>query len=107
MIKSKKSVRVKKCVDYTNGLLVQLRDPELVFGYLNEAIKEDDQRVFLIALRDVVMAQKGGMAGVAKRTGLNRQNLYRILSMDGNPRWNNLKANFDVLGLMVCLEYKK
>jgi probable addiction module antidote protein len=104
---SRKPEKGGKCVDYNEGLLVQLQDPELVFGYLNEAILDEDQRVFLIALKDVLMAQKGGMTEVAKGTGLNRQNLYRMLSAAGNPSWKNLKAIFDLLGLQVRLEYKK
>ena len=99
--------KVKKCVPYKEWLLKKLQDQELAVGYLNETILDEDQRVFLITLKDVLMAQKGGMSEVAKKTKLNRQNLYRMLSSDGNPRWNNLKAIFDFLGLQVRLERKK
>ena len=104
---SRKPKKGGKCIDYNEWLFGKLQDPELVLGYLNETILEEDQRVFLIALKDVLMAQKGGMTEVAKGMGLNRQNLYRMLSAKGGPSWKNLKAIFDLLGLQVRLEYKK
>lgn len=51
--------------------------------YLEAALEGDDPRVFLMALKDVAEAY-GGLAKLAKTTGLNRENLYRMLS-GGQP----------------------
>ena len=44
----------------------------------------DSEEVFLLALRDVAEAS-GGMANLARKTSLNRENLDRSLSKNGNP----------------------
>ena len=31
-----------------------------------------------------------GMAAVAKRVGIPRESLHRVLSVEGNPRWSTL-----------------
>ena len=68
---------------YENGLRLDLQDPAEAAAYLNAAIEDGDQQVFLLALRDVVEAQ--GMTQTARAAGLNRENLYRIRSVPGNP----------------------
>lgn len=95
-----------KATDYQDWLLKQLLDQEFALGYINATMDDEDSNVFLIALKDVLLAQEGGMASVAKKTKLNRQNLYRMLSDKGNPRWNNLKAIFDMLGYKLQLVKK-
>jgi DNA-binding phage protein len=39
----------------------RLKDPELALAYLNEAVNDEDQRVFLLALKDVIEANGGDM----------------------------------------------
>lgn len=92
--------------DYRQTLMQRLQNPELAILYLNEALKEKDQRIFLLALKDVLEAKGGGLALIAKEAQLNRQNLYRIFSKKGNPRWDSLTALFNVLGLQVHLSFK-
>ena len=36
-----------------------------------------------------------------KRTGLNRESLYKMLSEEGNPRLSSLSAIFDALGFKL------
>lgn len=97
----------QKHVDYQEWLLQELQDPKLALAYLNEALMDEDQRVFLIALKDVLEAQNENLTALAKAAHLNRQNLYRMLSSKGNPRWENLTSLFDVLGFQVQLSLKK
>ena len=103
---NKPKARVRS-VDYKEYLFEQLQDQEFALGYLNTCIEDQDARVFLIAIKDVLMAQKGGMTEAAKDTNLNRQNLYKMLSDKGNPRWNSLKTIFDSLGFGLQLVPKK
>ena len=84
---------------YLDDLHERLGDPNEALGYLAAAIEEGDVPTFLLALRDVVEAR--GIQKVAKATGLNRENLYRILSEQGNPRLSSLSAILDAMGLLV------
>jgi probable addiction module antidote protein len=93
--------------NYSDWLLEELQDPKLALAYLNEALKDEDQRVFLLALKNVLEAQGGDMSAIAEEANLNRQNLYRMLSTKGNPRWDSLTSLFNVLGLQVHLSQKK
>jgi len=89
-------------VPYEEGLRVDLQDPAEAAAYLNAAIEEGDQQLFLLALRDVAEAQ--GMARTARTAGLNRENLYRILSAAGNPQLSSLNILLHSLGLRLSVE---
>ncbi len=43
--------------DYQEKLIQDLQDPEEASLYLNEALKNEDPRVFLLALKNVCEAQ--------------------------------------------------
>ena len=92
---------------YEELLHSELKDPEVAVAYLNEALAEEDQTVFLIALKDVLDAWGEDMATLAKEAHLNRQNLYRMLSQKGNPRWNSLTSLFGAMGLQIQLTMRK
>ena len=94
-------------VDFQDFLTEKLQDPKLAVAYLNEALKDEDERVFLLALKHVITAHGDDLTSIAKEAQLNRQNLYRMLSEKGNPRWNSLTSLFDVLGFQVQLSIKK
>jgi len=91
-----------KVRDYKEHLLQQLQDPEEAAAYLNAALHEDDPHVFLMALRDIAEAQ-GGMSWLASQAELNRESLYRTLSLRGNPRFFNLIAVLDAVGLKLAI----
>ena len=81
--------------------LERLRDPETAAAYLSIAAKEDDLAAFLQALRNVTEAM-GGVSRIAARTGLNRQQLYRTLSRDGNPELRSLTKILDASGVRLA-----
>lgn len=89
-------------VRYEDGLLADLTDPGEAAAYLNAAIEAGDQQMFLLALRDVTEARK--ISHVARETGLNRENLYRLLSAAGNPQLSSLNALLHSLGLRLAVE---
>ena len=97
----------QKHIDYQDWLIDELKDPKLALAYLNEALKDPDQKVFLTAIKDVLEAQDGDMSALAAQAKLNRQSLYRMLSRKGNPRWDSLTSLFDALDLQVHLSFKK
>jgi len=89
---------------YEDGLRAQLADPAEAAAYLNAALDEADEQIFLLALRDV--AEVRGMAQLAKDTALNRENLYRMLSSKGNPQLSSLNTLLQSLGLRLAVEVK-
>jgi probable addiction module antidote protein len=72
-----------------------------VAAYLNAAASES-RDVFLFALRDVAEAHK--MSGVALAAGVNRETLYRTVSVRGNPTFTTLESILGAVG--VELHYR-
>ena len=89
--------------DYQVSLIERLRDPIEAAAYLDAALEDGDRAVFLLAIRNVIQAF-GGMTQIARRTGLNRENLYRVLSEQGNPELNSLEKLLKALGLRLAVE---
>jgi probable addiction module antidote protein len=92
----------KVTVKYETGLKAALMNPDEAAAYLDAALEENDQEVFLLALRDVVEAR--GFSRVAKDTLLNRENLYRMLSSAGNPQLSSLMTLLRSIGLRLAVE---
>jgi len=55
------------------------------------------------ALRDVAEAQKG-VGRIAALAGVNRENLYRMLSQKGNPRLDSLLPVLKALDFSLVVE---
>lgn len=92
-------------VNYDTGLHEDLLDPVEAAAYLNAALDDGTQSVFLMALRDVAKAH--GLTRLARETTLNRENMYRILSENGNPQFSSLKILLDSLDLKLAIEPKQ
>lgn len=80
----------------------QLRNPEVAAEYLNLALQENNPSVVLMALRNIAEAQEGGIAGLAARTHLGRESMYKMLSEAGNPKLSSFTRIIRELGL--CLK---
>lgn len=91
--------------DYEKGLLNRLQDTEYASEYLNEALKEGSQEMFMLALRDV--AKTKGIAQAARESNLNRETMYRMLSEKGNPNLSTLNKLLDTLGLTITIGMKE
>ena len=87
---------------YEDSLKEALLNPEEAAAYLSAALEENDQEVFLLALRDITEAR--GFTKMAKNTLLNRENLYRMLSSKGNPQLSSLTTLLDSIGLRLSIE---
>jgi probable addiction module antidote protein len=87
---------------YEDTLKIILADAEEAAAYLNAALDDGDQEVFLLALRDV--AEAHGMARVARSARLNRESLYKMLSPTGNPQLSSLNALLRSIGLRVAIQ---
>lgn len=99
---------MRRTKNYKEHLLERLQTPEDVAGYVNAALDlafaEQDIGTFLLALRDAGDAQ--GLGKVAEKAKLNRENVYRMLSDQGNPRLKSLFSVLYVLGLNLKVEPK-
>ena len=98
---------MSKTTKFNNYLIDSLKDPKEASAYLNVALeeyrKDNDAEFFLLALRDVAEA-RGGLGCLAQKTKLNRQNLYKTLSKEGNPQLITLGNILNGLGFHLSIE---
>lgn len=87
---------------YEDNLKKDLLDPVEAAEYLNAALEDGSQEVFLMALKDIANAK--GISEIARQTKLNRENLYRILSTQGNPKLKSLNSVLQSVGLRLSVE---
>jgi probable addiction module antidote protein len=77
--------------------LAWLKDPANAAAYI-EAVPEGDPAGLLQALRNVADA-RGGIARIAKKMGLDREALDRMLSKSSNPPLSSLLGTLNATGL--------
>ena len=87
---------------YEDNLKMDLLDPAEAAEYLNAALEDGSQEVFLMALKDVAKAR--GLSEIARESKLNRENLYRVLSEKGNPKLKSLNSVLHSVGLKLSVE---
>ncbi|KAB8333583.1 putative addiction module antidote protein [Scytonema tolypothrichoides VB-61278] len=97
----------KELRNHDEIVMEQLLNPEMAKTYLDVALEEYEQdgdlAFFLEALRNLVEA-RGGMTHLAEKTGLNRQNLYRALSQEGNPELRTISLILHNLGYRLSVQ---
>ncbi len=99
----KKTKKRVTWVPYDTVLQEILKDPAEALSYLQVSFEDEDPRIFLLALADVAKAH-GGLQVLAKKTGLNRESLYRTLSLKGNPKLQSIDAILHSLGMRLSVE---
>src|SRR3990167_5615922 len=93
----------KRTIKYHDTLIQALKDPKEAAEYLNSALEEGEPELFLLALRNVAEAF-GGMSKLSKKSKLNRETLYRMLSKKGNPALDSLTSLLKALGLKINVQ---
>ena len=78
-------------------------DPAFATQYLNDVLEEGDQADLLIALRQMTRAF-GGVPAIAEKAHLNATQLYRTLSVDGNPELRSLTAVLKAMGMRLAVQ---
>jgi probable addiction module antidote protein len=78
-------------------------DPAYAVELLNSILEDGDQGELLVALRQMAKAF-GGIPKVAEKAHLNRTQLYRTLSADGNPEIRSLAAILKTMGLRLAVQ---
>lgn len=98
---------LKNTASYHDELIESLKKPKEADLYLQIAMEEyqedGDTEALLVALRNIAEA-KGGMGQLAKRTHLNRQNLYHVLSEKGNPTLDTFGLILRGLGYKLSIQ---
>ena len=95
-----------KSRSYQEELIKALKNRKEATLYLNTALEEsmrgdkESQELFLRALRNVAEAQ-GGLGKLAKKVHIRRENLYRILSEEGNPELNTFTTILSAMGFSL------
>ena len=99
---------MRKLRSFNTFHLEELKDSEKAKAYIDVALEDyqndNDTEALLLALRDVAEAQ-GGLGELAKKTGLNRPNIYKALSQKGNPRINTLGTILRSMGLRLSVDF--
>lgn len=98
---------MSKTIKYKEYLEKSLQDPEEAAKYLNAALGTGNLSAFILALKDVVNVLGGGVSATSKKSHLNRESLYRMLSKKGTPRLATLCSVMDSLGLEVRVTTRK
>ena len=89
--------------NWTEILFEDLKDHRRAAGYLNECFN-DGPETFLLGLRYVVEA-RGGIGQLAKRTGLGRESLYKLLSGKQGGRLSSIAAILKALGVQTTFAF--
>jgi len=90
-----------KLKDISETFEEDLQDLEFAQLYLEEALNDGFPN-FLMALRQVVQAQKG-MSALANEIEMGRESLYRSLSEEGNPQFVTIAKVIEALGLKFSI----
>jgi len=88
---------------YSEFLNEKLNDPKIASEYLTSALSEGTIEEFLLALKSIADSH-GGISNIAEITELNRQNMYKMLSEEGNPTIKSLNLILKAMGIKINFE---
>jgi probable addiction module antidote protein len=73
--------------------------------FIEAALEENDVGFLLKVLVDI--AHSKGMTQLVRELHLNREGMYRSLSVSGNPSFSTMVQVFDNLGLQLSVKQKE
>jgi len=79
-----------------------LDDEQSIAYFMSEAFKTGDAAYIAHAIGTAARAKS--MMEIARESGLNRENLYRSFSEQGNPTLRSLLAVIEALGLRLDVQ---
>jgi probable addiction module antidote protein len=74
-----------------------IKSEKQALDYLKIMFDENGTQGFLEALGDI--AKVKGIGNISKETGLGRESLYKSLSKNGNPSFNNVVKTLNALDI--------
>jgi probable addiction module antidote protein len=81
-----------------------LNTPAAIEFYMAEALETGDPAFIVHALG--VVARAKSMSGIARKTGLARENLYKALSATGSPEFSTVLRVLKALDLQLTIQPK-
>jgi probable addiction module antidote protein len=95
--------------DYQDYLIEKLQKEEEAVAYLNASIEEyledGDTKALMLALEHLARA-KYSITEMAKKSGVKRQHLYKILNNESNPSFSTFFAIINSLGFKLEAKLK-
>ncbi len=91
---------------YDEWLIESLQDPKEAHLYLKAAFEEyEKDRDLDILIHSIwAYAKAQGVSDLAKKSKINRQNLYRIFSGERNPRFKTLESIIRGVGFELSFQ---
>lgn len=80
-----------------------LDTPEAIDIFLNDAFETEDPSYIAEALG--LIARSQGMSNISKKTQLNREQLYKTLSREGNPTIQTVIKVMKTMGLVLTFKH--
>ena len=91
---------------YETWLINSLQDQKEAALFLETALEEfqknGDLKALLLSLKHVVEAQ-GGIGKIARKTHLNRESLYKMLSAKGEPKFTTITTLLNAVGIKLAV----
>ena len=78
----------------------KIKNPKERAAYINAALEDGNPKILLAVLKDCVEAM-GGVTWLAHEAHLTRATIYKILSREGNPKYDSLLKVLTPLGLRL------
>lgn len=94
-----------KLIDFSDAIKDDLRDPEFARSILEDALEDEDPRLFLRVLREI--AKANNFSRITRDVGIDRKSAYVALSENGNPGYLTVRAILNSLGLDLGVRAKK
>jgi probable addiction module antidote protein len=92
-----------KLIDMHEILDSELQDPEYAALYLNFALQDGSPEEFLLALKNVLRANRQ-MSQVTEKSKLNEENLDQVLSDSDDPHFLAVYKAISSLGFQLSFE---
>ena len=83
-----------RLIDCQQDLLESLKSRQTAFHYLNAALHDDDPRIFILALNNVMQAQ------------LDTELLQTVHPIEENPSLTNIKTALKLLNLEFVIKQR-
>lgn len=99
-MKKQKDIKILKCEEEIPPTPEQLEEIQL----MNEALLKGTD-FFRLQLREIAI-RKGGIAELAKKSGIRRENLYRMLSNTGKTSTGSIFKIMNALGYRFTIMRK-
>lgn len=84
---------MKRFYSYEEELIEALKDQKEALAYLNEALTDEDPRIFLLALKDVVQAH--GMLELAEQIDLSKKS---------DPKLTSIVSILNAVGMTLAVQ---